>query len=1015
MTTHDEQLHTRLFDNVTDPFAIYDREFRILKVNKALMELFHLPDEQLTGRFCYEVFYGRTSACEECHVKEVFQTGQPRMLEKPFPLPGGSERIFEVHSYPIKDSEGITVQAVEHVRDITKRKRAEEKLRESEEKYRSLMDHIGVGVSLISPNMEILTLNKQMKDWFPEINPKNRPLCYRSFNDPPREEVCSYCPTIKTLQDGNVHEAITDTPAGNEIRNYRIISSPIKDKEGKIVAAIESVEDITERKRAQELLRETKERFRQAFESASIGMCLVDTEGRLMKVNNQMCEIFGYSQEELEGMTVNDITHPDYLDVSPRFIQRASSGEISNAEFEKQYYHKKGHIVWGQVVSSLVRDVNGAPLYFISHVKDITERKSLEDQLQASKEFSENIINSITDNLTVVDPRTHEIVQANDAFYSRVGLGPSAVVGKRCYEIMHDRPTPCGESGIRCPMEETLRTKGPAMSDNVYPNAAGEERLLEVATYPLLDSQGEISSIIRLERDVTEKRQIEEALAFRSKELQKTQHQLETLFDISRQVSAIDSLPEVVHFVQEIGREIFAESELLFFLLDGERQQFLNLEECKFTVVAPLLRCLQELEQSGSIPDFVQYLQDVSEPRLISSEYTNDIPTFLRLISKSYSRWFGFPIATPHQCIGYFLLGSTISQDYSREDLHFFHNLFSQVAGDIHHLVRHETEISLLRQEVAKRTSHGEIIGQSDEMQKIYELIDLVSSSDATVLIAGENGTGKELVARAIHQESHRGSGPFIVANCSAYSSTLLESELFGHEKGAFTGAIKLKKGRIERAKGGTLFLDEIGDIAPATQVLLLRFLQDHCFERVGGEMTLEADVRVVAATNRDLYREVEAGRFRDDLYYRLNVIAIHLPSLRERKEDIPLLCKHFLNKYNLKEGKEIRSFSSDAMQALMDHDWRGNVRQLENAVSHAVIIAQGEVVERRHLPQFLKEAALAHPSTSLAENERRLILGVLQECNWNKHEASRRLKISRSTLYSKIRRYGLKKGATFV
>ena len=743
MTTHDAELHTRLFDSVTDPFAIYDREFRILKVNKALMELFHLPEEQLTGRFCYEAFYGRTSACEECHVKEVFQTGQPRMLEKTFPQPGGSERIFEVYSYPIKDSEGITVQAVEHARDITKRKRAEEKLRESEEKYRSLMDHIGVGVSLISPDMEILTLNKQMKNWFPEINPENRPLCYRSFNDPPRDGVCSYCPTIKTLQDGKVHEAVTETPAGNEIRNYRIISSPIKDKEGKVVAAIESVEDITERKRAQELLRESKEQFRQAFENANIGMCLVDTEGRFMKVNNRMCEIFGYSQEELEGMTVNDITHPDYLDVSPRFIQRASSGEITHAEFEKQYYHKNGHLVWGHVASSLVRDVNDAPFYFISHVKDITARKSLEDQLQASKEFSENIINSITDNLIVVDPRTHEIVQANDAFYSRVGLEPLAVVGKTCHEIMHDRSTPCGESGIRCPMEETLRTKSPSMSDKVYPNAAGEERWFEVATYPLLDSQGEVSSIIRLERDVTEKREMEEALTFRSKELQKTQHQLETLFDISRHVSAKDSLPEVVHFVQKIGQGIFPESEMLFFLLDGEKQRFLDLEEYNLPVIGSLLRGLYELEQSGLVSDFVKYLQDIKEAHIMSSEYNNDIPPFLRSISKSYPSWFGFPISTPHQSIGYFLLGSTISQHYSREDLHFFHNLFSQIAGDIHHLVRHETEINLLRQEVAKRTSHGEIIGQSDEMQKIYELIDLVSGSDATVLIAGENGTGK--------------------------------------------------------------------------------------------------------------------------------------------------------------------------------------------------------------------------------------------------------------------------------
>ena len=633
MTTYDEQFLIRVFDSVTDPFSIYDREFRILKVNQALLELFQLAEEEVIGGLCHEVFYGRASICEECHVQEVFHTGEPRMLEKRASLPDGSECVFEVYSYPIKDEQGLVIEAVEHARDITKRKRAEEKLRESEEKYRSLVDHIGIGVSLISPKMEILTLNKQMEEWFPEIDPEKRPLCYRSFNDPPREEVCSYCPTIKTLQDGQVHEAITDTPAGSEIRNYRIISSPIKDKEGKVVAAIESVEDIT-------------------------------------------------------------------------------------------------------------------------------ERKSLESQLHSSQAFNEKIINSITDNLIVVDPRTHTIVQANDAFHSRVGLEPTAAVGMRCHEIMLDRPTPCADYGIRCPMEETVRTKGPAMSDRLYPNAAGKERLLEVATYPLLDSQGKISLIIRLERDVTEKREMEEALAFRSKELQKTQHQLETLFDISRQVGAKDSFREIVHFVQHIGQETFTESDMLFFLLDGEKQRFLNLEECNLTVVGPLSSGLEELEQSGLVSDFVEHLRNIEENQIISSEYSNDIPAFLRLISNSYPSWFSFPISTPHQCIGYFLLGSKTSKEYSREDVRFFHNLFNQIAGDIHHLISHEKEIDLLRQEVIERTSHGEIIGRSDEMQRIYELIDLVSGSDATVLIAGENGTGKELVARAIHQESHRGIGP---------------------------------------------------------------------------------------------------------------------------------------------------------------------------------------------------------------------------------------------------------------
>jgi DNA-binding NtrC family response regulator len=231
---------------------------------------------------------------------------------------------------------------------------------------------------------------------------------------------------------------------------------------------------------------------------------------------------------------------------------------------------------------------------------------------------------------------------------------------------------------------------------------------------------------------------------------------------------------------------------------------------------------------------------------------------------------------------------------------------------------------------------------------------------------------------------------------------------LFGHERGAFTGAIRQRKGRIERSRGGTLFLDEIGDISPATQVLLLRFLQDHCFERVGGEKPIEADVRVLAATNRDLHRLAEAGRFRDDLYYRLNVISIHLPLLRERREDIPLLAVHFLKKYNLKEDKHVVTFGADAMEALMDYDWPGNVRQLENAVSHAIILAQGDVIRRRHLPRFLREAATTSVSTSLAENERHLILRVLQDSHWNKHDAAKRLKISRSTLYSKIRRYGL-------
>ena len=762
MPNYDEQFLTRVFDSVTDLFAIYDRDFRILRANKSFATLFKLSRHQIVGKYCYRIFYNRTAICPECHVEKTFLTGEPQIREKQIPNPDGGHGIFEIHSYPIKDDNGRTIQTVEYIRDIT-------------------------------------------------------------------------------------------------------------------------------------------------------------------------------------------------------------------------------------------------------------ERKSLESQLLASKVFNKKVLNSITDSLIVLDPKTRRIIQANESFCSRVGLEPSVIKTKRCHEIMRKSPTPCEANGIKCPVQDTINSKRWSLSDRVYPDTSGRDRIMQIATYPIFDDKGKIKSIIRLERDVTEKRKMEDALAFRSKELQRAQHQLEKLFEISRQVNAKNSLWEIVDYVHEIAGEIFTNSDPILFLLDAGGQNFLNLEGCNPSVTELLVQTKQELEKAGLIPDFVQYLQRVKETRIIGSEYSNGLPVFFKFIPRNYSNWFGLPISTPQQCIGYFVLASPDPQEYSREDTHFFLTLFNQIAGHIRHLVTHETEINDLRQRVVERTSHGKIIGQSDEMQKIYELIELVAGSDATVLIAGENGTGKELVAQAIHRQSHRRKGPLVIANCSAYSPALLESELFGHEKGAFTGAIKKKKGRIERAQGGILFLDEIGDIAPATQVLLLRFLQDHCFERVGGEETLEADVRVLAATNRDLFKEVEAGRFRDDLYYRLNVITLQLPPLRDRKEDIPLLCKHFLEKYSLKENKNIKSFSPGAMQILMDYEWPGNVRQLENAVSHAVILTQGRITERRHLPQFLKQSVPEPSSSSLAENERQLIVGVLQDSNWNKHKAAQRLKISRSTLYSKIQRHGLEKRAISV
>jgi two-component system, NtrC family, response regulator AtoC len=241
------------------------------------------------------------------------------------------------------------------------------------------------------------------------------------------------------------------------------------------------------------------------------------------------------------------------------------------------------------------------------------------------------------------------------------------------------------------------------------------------------------------------------------------------------------------------------------------------------------------------------------------------------------------------------------------------------------------------------------IIGRSASMQQVYKLIGRVASSNATVLITGETGTGKELVAQVLHRASPRSEGPYVVVNCAALPETLLESELFGHEKGAFTGAIVQRKGRFEQANHGTIFLDEIGEMSASTQKKLLRVLQEHSFERVGGNLPIKVDVRVIAATNRDLHHDSETGTFRDDLYYRLNVVNIHMPPLRERKDDIPLLVRHFLMKYG-HDGTDSPQVSEAAMQMLTDNDWPGNVREIENAIERALVLAQGGTISTEHL-----------------------------------------------------------------
>jgi two-component system response regulator HydG len=329
---------------------------------------------------------------------------------------------------------------------------------------------------------------------------------------------------------------------------------------------------------------------------------------------------------------------------------------------------------------------------------------------------------------------------------------------------------------------------------------------------------------------------------------------------------------------------------------------------------------------------------------------------------------------------------------------------------------RLQEENQTLKEHLAAGFDPGQIIGRSTEMIALLETVAMVAPTEATVLIAGESGTGKELIASAIHANSPRKEKPFIKVNCAAITETLLESELFGHEKGAFTGADRRKEGRFRLAHGGSIFLDEIGEMSFAMQAKLLRVLQEKEIQRVGGEEVIPVNARVITATNRDLEEEIRNGRFREDLFYRLNVVTLSLPSLRNRREDIPLLAHHFLDGYSKKNRKDIKGFTPQAMDRIIRYDWPGNVRALMNAVERGVILCRGEYIAEEDLPMAIRDSQIAPSQTGpvtavvgevpLDEVEKQTILNTLEAVDGNKSEASRRLGITRRTLYKKLKKY---------
>jgi two-component system response regulator HydG len=475
-------------------------------------------------------------------------------------------------------------------------------------------------------------------------------------------------------------------------------------------------------------------------------------------------------------------------------------------------------------------------------------------------------------------------------------------------------------------------------------------------------------------------------------ELERAHSQTVAACQVVREISGLRTLKEMGGILLGRLRDTVRCGHLALIVLDPPRDLLfvVSSTEVKKFSGSNLIHQIQE--HLDGIRKITFSRKKLFKPPLVSEEFLATERQALLPLDRDHV--FGAAvIACPGNC------------DCNMEEIQRVGMILNQAAGALKRALQYEEEQDALKAQVEQGQGFGELIGKDPKMRVIYKLIEDVAPSDATVLILGESGTGKELVARAIHLHSPRRDAPFVVINCSAYPVTLLESELFGHEKGAFTGALRQKAGRFEQADGGTVFLDEVGDIPLPAQIKLLRVLQTRNFERVGGEATLMVDVRILAATHKDLMQEVKNGTFREDLFYRLNVIPLLLPPLRGRKNDIPLLVEHFLKFFAAAKGKEIRGISSEALRLLLEYSWPGNVRELENTIEHAVVLAKAGQVEAWDLPSVF-QAISPEASPTLAQQAGKTLLQILEECGWNKKLAAQRLGISRSTLYLMLKRH---------
>jgi PAS domain S-box-containing protein len=705
-------------------------------------------------------------------------------------------------------------------------------------------------------------------------------------------------------------------------------------------------------------------KWEHVFGHARWGIALSDVENpTLDTLNPAFAAMHGYGVEELQGRPMIDIVAPDARD---EFAAHAAALRASGRHaYESRHVRKDGTVFPVLIDASAVRDRNGRLLYRAAHVQDITERRRFERALELNNATLTTQQETSLDGILVVDG-DGRVVSHNQRF-ARMWAIPEEILSSRS----DDRALEFAIDQLVDPQAFLSRVR--YLYDHRTESSSDvllfkDGRVFDRYSAPMWGPNQEYYGRVWYFRDVTDRARAERTVRESEERLTRI---LESAMDA---IVTIDDRRRIRLFnaaAEDVFRCPAAQAIGQSFDVFGS-ESFREL----------LTRCEKAFGRKGARKRYMWAPEGLTAVRRDGRE---------------------FPVE------------ATIS----RVDLEG-QKLFTIILRDVNDRLEAERELQqlqlqnvFLQEEYKNALGFEEIVGRSGPMQAVLEAVQQVASTETTVLLTGETGTGKELIARAIHTHSRRRDRMLVKVNCAALPAGLIESELFGHEKGAFTGALARKIGRFELADGGTIFLDEVGDLPLELQAKLLRVLQEGEFERVGATAVLRADVRVIAATNRDLQQEVEQGRFRADLFYRLNVFPIRLPPLRERPDDVPLLVQHFVVVHSAKMGKRIDSIPKEALRELCEYDWPGNVRELQNIVERGVILTRGAALELGGaLPRPAPTAAPGRPSR-LAEVERAHILAVLERVNWRvsgEGGAAEALGLKRTTLESRMKKLGIKR-----